>query len=186
MREILFRGYSEDEGGWVYGDYAPATSIFPDNIYPQLRDDEEGYSEGVAVTPETVGQYTGMKDINGIRIFEGDILHDVQSDYEYQMKWFEDYGCFALANKHGNMDVEYTDIFIEDMLIVGNVHDNPEWLNGGTAEKCIFDKGDSCSALKSHNCTDCSFRKTSRKNRGDLEKSRRRLSEIGFSHQKRR
>ena len=79
---------------------------------------------------DTVCQYTGLKDKNGMKIFEGDILLDTQSGESYIMKWFEKYGCFAFANENGSMEWEYTDIFIEDMKIIGNIFDNPELIGG--------------------------------------------------------
>jgi hypothetical protein len=64
MREIKFRGLRTDGGGWVEGDL-----IQPNNIFNIL-------SGMVKVHPETVGQFTGLKDKNGRDIFEGDKFSD--------------------------------------------------------------------------------------------------------------
>ena len=114
------------DSNWVYG------GIFPNNkggdfaiIYQQ-----EPTIEKFTVYADTVGQYTGKNDKNGTKIFEGDIVKDEQSGYEYGIKWFSEYACFALANKNGHMeyDVDEFEMLVNDLIVIGNIHDNLELL----------------------------------------------------------
>lgn len=134
MREILLRGKRADNGEWVEGGILCTenwTSIFVCKDY-QGSFNEAPYSdvEEFDVIPETVGQYTGKNDKNGTKIFEGDIVKDEQSGYEYIIKWFSEYACFALANKNGHMeyDVDEFEMLVNDLIVVSNIHDNPELL----------------------------------------------------------
>lgn len=132
MREILFRGKRLDNGEWVYG----MPWIFKEKscVCPW----KEGvckYDTGffpVEVIPETVGQYTGLTDKNGNKIFEGDI---VLGRFEFGMKVpslvvFRD-GVFGLelGNAGKNFFTAFTGFCNVTFEVIGNVFDNPELLN---------------------------------------------------------
>lgn len=129
MREILFRGKKLDNGGWVYG------SLFGKrHIAVEIREGEEPVSSfGVAtyrwveVIPETVGQYTGLDDKNGVKIFEGDILRDDESIVVVK---FVDGGFSVDYRTIGGKWRNYSDLFdyLDDYEgeIIGNIYDNPE------------------------------------------------------------
>lgn len=141
MREILFRGKRISNSKWVEG------FMYSQHFPLEFRDDFyiRCYDTDYLVIPETVGQYTGLTDNNGTKIFEGDIL-DVSSDVAYggvavhRLGYFVvefHNGCFmksALddpqlsffdnAKRKGLYHFISTDIH----KIVGNIHDNPELL----------------------------------------------------------
>lgn len=123
MREILFRGKRVDNGEWVEGNYEwyhkPEKHIIS-NPYT-------GETKGVL--SETVGQYTGLTDKNGEKIFEGDI---VIADFDYKKEPMEViyYKCgFKLKSKHCKEVYDYS-IHDEtpEIKVIGNIHDNPEFL----------------------------------------------------------
>ena len=137
MREILFRGKRADNGEWIYGnllvDYPCCKNGVDETVklYSILdfKTNEEEVKK-VEVIPETVGQYIGLTDKNGKKIFGGDIVQDEQSGYEYTIKWFQEYACYALADRRGNMvfDADEIEMFLNDLIVVGNIHDNSEYM----------------------------------------------------------
>ena len=84
-REILFRGKRIDNGEWVYGYYI---AVFSHSIV-----DNRGVAFEVA--PKTIGQYTGLKDKNGKKIFDGDILKSYY-DKPGIVKWNNEIGAFQI------------------------------------------------------------------------------------------
>lgn len=130
MREILFTGKRKDNGEWVQGDFcSPCNIVFLENGYDAvLGNDDSPMCNDYEVIPETVGQYTGLPDKNGNKIFEGHILKwtNVDGDEVYTAVGFKN-GCFVINPKREDMEVLY-DYLCLDMEIAGNIYDNPELL----------------------------------------------------------
>lgn len=130
MREILFRGKNYD-GEWIEGFF-----VHQGRCYEIYHKDYEEFPSRF-IEPKTVGQYTGLTDKNGKKIFEGDIIKIVP-DYDYS----DDYSISKVYSYNGVFCVDYhgddfdsTALgFLEDYLpdgdfeIIGNIHDNPELL----------------------------------------------------------
>lgn len=129
MREILFRGKRKENGEWVYGNYAVT-----DNNEKQQHFIFQNKAFEFEVESETIGQYTGLTDKNGKKIFEGDIV-TTDIDRPYLIVEFRD-GCFMFNCNDGGKD--YYDIMLPITEepnteykygeIIGNIHDNPELL----------------------------------------------------------
>ena len=133
MRDILFRGKRQDNGEWIKGFYAKSgdkTFILIDN------DIAVGYVTMKEVIPETVGQFTGLTDKNGTKIFEGDFLkyklkERINDVYIYGYVVYNQDTCeFVVSSIVEEFIIPDKDFFndIEDIEIIGNIHDNPEFL----------------------------------------------------------
>lgn len=169
MREILFRGKRTDNGEWVEG-------YFYRKYFPELPHDrpviqhQPKYNPKewipkymvAEIDPSTVGQFIGLTDKNGKKIFEGDIFKfndEVWESYytscgtEYDSWEVENYGVVGFyeysgrfdfieykfnensveADLHENNAIDFAE-FVSELEVIGNIHDNPEFLKEGAEE----------------------------------------------------
>lgn len=130
MREIKFRAKAIYDGKWVYGHYfvnahyqEPCANIWAHDENDTLW----------VVLGDTVGQYTGIKDVNNKEIYEGDIVCDPWGD-KHIVLWKEVSGMFT----YGDNINEYLPTFLwcrsyecdelDKPKVIGNIYDNPELL----------------------------------------------------------
>ena len=133
MREILFRGKREDNGEWVFGGYAKCNNrhyILPDIDLIG----KEWVFKNVEVIPETVGQYIGLTDKNGKKIFEGDIIRTnvyygneigVIRRGEYDVYSRDVFGGYYCVDKTSAL-ISWTSSWGHE--VIGTIYDNPELL----------------------------------------------------------
>lgn len=118
-REILFRGKLKKSNKFIYG---LPTCDFSYIFNSSQVDSCDNYE----VIPETIGQFTGMIDKNGTKIFEGDIIKWIDSDGNNRIDkvWYHN-GGFVLCNIEHHIG-NYIHNYIE---VIGNIYDNPELIN---------------------------------------------------------
>lgn len=137
-REIKFRGQRVDNGEWVYGSLI---------VYIISKDDKERWytiklqdafdTSLFRVIPETVGQFVGLKDKNGVEIYEGDIIsftwfsygeYELEHEYKGTVEFLN--GSYMFCCEHGNYPFSELDFDSEsDIEIISNIQDNPELIN---------------------------------------------------------
>jgi uncharacterized phage protein (TIGR01671 family) len=132
VRDIEFRGKRKDNGKWVFG------YLYKESPKAFILYDDQFWQRKFTVFSETVGQYTGLKDRNGVKIFEGDILRyppkgkwDETSFVAFEVFWHDNNSCdghigwqFNRLHFHGNiagycMIENFIPKYTEKMEVVG-------------------------------------------------------------------
>lgn len=139
MREILFRGKAKNDGEWLCGHYTEYAGV------GQIWVDTDNGKHNYLVDIDTVGEYTGVPDKNGRNVFENDVfqLDDecigvvIFKDGSFRLQvWgmcgtYTESGYDECGGGWGITECEPIDwYYIRDMEVIGNVHDNPELLEG--------------------------------------------------------
>ena len=158
MREILFRGKRVDNGEWVEGSLIRSDEFYGDKRKKPLYyicpfdttfEYDECYDDSDEVNPDTIGQYTGLIEKNGTKVFEGDIVKYTRTRMyapsasfngqdlvsKHLIYWNEDKHCFYqdhYTEKRciGAGGIVFKDERTEENIIevIGNIYDNPELL----------------------------------------------------------
>lgn len=130
MRKPLYRGKRVDNGEWIE---SKCILQFTDSIYFPMA-----YGNVYEVLPESVGEWTGLTDKNGNKIFEGDIV-DVYCVQNGELKhrvghigWCEAGFLIFVQNGYNEILSKWISTVTK---ITGNIHDNPELLGGEMIEK---------------------------------------------------
>ena len=124
MREILFRG-KDIKGNWYEG--LLAHNISKDEWYISNK---AGISTAYQVRPETIGQFTGLTDKNGVKIFEGDIVR--YGDTIHKVVFEQRNGTAYFGLVYSPIETlpfgHYQDL--QQLEVIGNIYDNPELIGG--------------------------------------------------------
>lgn len=140
MREILFRGKRTDNCEWAYG--APTKDNHGEMVMVKSTFEWDEYNcrgaNCLYVDENTVGQYTGLTDKNGKKIFEGDILRRTLKGYYLDISYifkivFVPVKAVFAAVDIGGGSVNFISDYINNKYeidVIGNIHDNPELLGG--------------------------------------------------------
>lgn len=127
MCEILFRGKCVDNkfvdnGEWVQGYPCRYGWIGKEKDY--IIPDYASALYVAEIDPETIGQYTGLTDKNGRKIFEGDIVWNSYNENYGKVEWDNDTARFIITCS--TFTVDFDSVYGEELEIVGNVYDNAE------------------------------------------------------------
>ena len=130
MREILFRGKRVDNGEWFYG--VPTIdsrgqTVIVENVF----DCDEYNCRGASclyIDENTIGQYTGLTDKNGKKIFEGDII---QFCTGMKLHYIVEFGLGGFMVSRYDIRDAIINVYNCPCEVIGNIHDNPELLKEG-------------------------------------------------------
>jgi len=139
MREIKFRAWELDTANIIIGSYIKEDGFYMENGKPicgkpcirYFIQDEDNIKHEIA--EDTLGQYTGLKDKNGIEIYEGDVVSLVDCEPSmYKIVWWENnfkYGVEYIGSDKTNWREENLEEFSSELIeVIGNIYENPELL----------------------------------------------------------
>ena len=128
MRKIIFRGKRKDSNEFIYG------YLYDDGMGNKfiMNYEQDGnyniFDVHFEIIPETIGQFTSLKDKNGKEIYEGDIL-SIRKKIIGKIIYSHDAAAYCIETKHGTRPFIYYMVFTSNIEVVGNIYDNIELLN---------------------------------------------------------
>lgn len=125
MREILFRGKTVIDDKWVYGDLRNHLGEW---IYTPPDRENDGYPCVLKVDNASVGQFTGLTDSKGVKVFEGDIVRADNGHIGYVVFRNGSFVKLCLCHK-----LSINTFYGDNETVIGNTYDNPELLREGKA-----------------------------------------------------
>ena len=146
MREIKFRGKNVDSGEWYYG----SLTVYP-NGKCEIVVFDDGEVLEYPVIPESVGQFTGLHDVNGEEIYDGDVVRNKEVggygfEYVGVVRYYDEDARFGIdttatckfskrvlfsVGESCINDGHYTITYTNEYKVIGNIIDNPNLLTDG-------------------------------------------------------